>query len=99
MSSTNQKDYEFAAIEENIVPTINTDSIHSIKSHTGSTLTWTDIEYSVQVVNNNTNESEKVVTKSILHPMSGEAYPGELLAVMGTSGAGTSKFWNNEIWS
>jgi len=45
------------------------------------TLSWQNISYSIQ------NDKE---IKTILHPISGVAYPGELMAIMGTSGAGKS---------
>ena len=53
----------------------------SSSSSDSITLAWQNISYSVTV------DKE---TKSILHPMNGVAYPGELLAIMGSSGAGKS---------
>lgn len=43
------------------------------------TLAWQNINYAVTIDKN---------VKTILHPMNGVAYPGELLAIMGSSGAG-----------
>ena len=45
------------------------------------TLAWQNISYQVTI------DKEP---KTILHPMNGVAYPGELLAIMGSSGAGKS---------
>ena len=53
----------------------------SSSSSDSITLAWQNISYSVTV--------DKEI-KSILHPMNGVAYPGELLAIMGSSGAGKS---------
>ena len=46
-------------------------------------LEWSNISYSVPV-----GDKENIEMKTILHPISGSAKPGELFAIMGTSGAG-----------
>ena len=55
-------------------------------------LEWKDISYSVQTAEIDDGSGEKGTTaeKVLLHPMSGHAEPGKLLAVMGPSGAGKS---------
>ena len=55
-------------------------------------LEWKDISYSVQAAEVEDGSDEKGVAaeKVLLHPMSGVAEPGKLLAVMGSSGAGKS---------
>ena len=52
-------------------------------SNTGVTLRWSNIAYSVA-----SSEKGGEERKVLLHPMMGAAYPKELLAVMGSSGAG-----------
>lgn len=47
------------------------------------TLEWQSLQYSV-------TDAKTKAEKILLHPMSGVAVPGKLLAVMGTSGAGKS---------
>lgn len=85
----NKKDYELTAMEENISQSMHNESMRNIKPHSGSTLTWKNIEYSVKALNNNNKvANENNIMKTVLYPMSGEARPGELLGVMGTSGAG-----------
>jgi ABC-type dipeptide/oligopeptide/nickel transport system ATPase subunit len=58
----------------------------------GTTLSWKSIEYTVTI-----KEKDKEITKTLLHPMSGEARSGELLAVMGTSGS-FKYLYNNNIF-
>ena len=50
-------------------------------------LEWSEISYSVNV-----GDKDKYDMKTILHPISGSAKPGEVLAILGTSGAGKSTF-------
>jgi ABC-type multidrug transport system ATPase subunit len=52
--------------------------------HPGTTLEWKGINYQVPV------RDKPGEVRTLLHPMSGFAYPGEILAIMGTSGAGKS---------
>jgi ABC-type glutathione transport system ATPase component len=52
--------------------------------HPGTTLEWKGIQYQVPV------RDKPGEVRTLLHPMSGFAYPGEILAIMGTSGAGKS---------
>lgn len=53
------------------------------------TLQWSNIEYTVQ-------DPESGSSKTLLQPMSGEARPGELLGIMGTSG-NTRVLWHQSI--
>jgi len=79
-------DYSLTSSVEDAVPiNSNEATMRSIQAHKGTILSWNNIEYTVTI-----NEKDKQITKTLLHPMSGHAYPGELLAVMGTSGAGKS---------
>ena len=50
-------------------------------------LEWSEIAYSVNI-----GTKDVLEMKTILHPISGSAKPGEVLAIMGTSGAGKSTF-------
>jgi ABC-type multidrug transport system ATPase subunit/ABC-type multidrug transport system permease subunit len=50
-------------------------------------LEWSEIAYSVNV-----GTSDNLDMKTILHPISGSAKPHEMMAIMGTSGAGKSTF-------
>jgi hypothetical protein len=52
----------------------------------GLALQWRDIMYDVIV--DDPNEKGKKITKPLIHPMSGEVKPGEMCAIMGSSGAG-----------
>eukprot|EP00835_Amoeboradix_gromovi_P004966 NODE_426_length_8844_cov_0.449857.p1 type:complete len:437 gc:universal NODE_426_length_8844_cov_0.449857:1398-2708(+) len=54
-------------------------------SYQGLTLTWHDIKYSVNI---------KKDTKQILNGISGEVKPGQVVAIMGSSGAGKSSLLN-----
>ena len=54
-----------------------------LSTKSGIVLEWSDISYSVPNPDKNVAEH-----KTIIHSMSGSARPKELLAVMGTSGAG-----------
>jgi ABC-type glutathione transport system ATPase component len=44
---------------------------------------WKDLSYTIEIKSKETSEF-----KTILHPLTGAAKPGEVLAIMGTSGAG-----------
>ena len=57
-------------------------SVHSV--HTGIILEWRGISLTVP----STKEDGSAYSRYLLSPMSGIARPGEVLAVMGTSGAG-----------
>lgn len=50
-------------------------------------LEWSEIAYSVNI-----GTSDNLDMKTILHPISGSAKPHEMMAIMGTSGAGKSTF-------
>lgn len=50
-------------------------------------LEWSEIAYAVNV-----GTADNMEMKSILHPISGSAKPHEIMAIMGTSGAGKSTF-------
>jgi ABC-type glutathione transport system ATPase component len=54
-------------------------------SKPGITLEWNNIHYTVSKKDPKT---KLVDQKILLHSMSGKALPGELLGIMGTSGAG-----------
>lgn len=62
----------------------------STQMDTSVTLQWSKCAYSVNVegVPPSPGAKAPLVNKTILHPMSGSASPGEVLAIMGTSGAG-----------
>jgi ABC-type multidrug transport system ATPase subunit len=49
-------------------------------------LEWSNLSYSVKMKDHDNNGV--ILTKQLLHPMSGCAQPGECLGIMGTSGAG-----------
>jgi len=53
------------------------------------TLTWTDLKYSV-----NEKKGKEMVRKTILHNINGRLAPNEMVAIMGTSGAGKTTFLN-----
>ena len=53
-------------------------------------LEWKDISYSVHAAEIDDGSDGVAAEKVLLHPMSGVAEPGKLLAVMGSSGAGKS---------
>ena len=52
--------------------------------HEGTVLEWQGVTYSVP------SPDKTGEVKTLLHPMSGAAYPGQLMGIMGTSGAGKS---------
>lgn len=72
--------------EENVVENVenggnkDTVTVPQIRHH-GITLDWSDISLTVSQGNDG--------TKTLLHSMAGSARPGEMLAIMGSSGAGS----------
>ena len=62
----------------------------STNKHKGSVLEWSSIEYTVPASAQESAKNDGAATRTILHNLSGKARPGELLAIMGGSGAGKS---------
>ena len=59
----------------------------SSKKSSQITLDWVNLSYK-------TDGEKGAEPKTLLHPMSGRAAPGEMVAIMGTSGAGKVRISN-----
>lgn len=68
-------------LEKASIDHVEYELVETGKKTDGITLAWNNISYSVK--------ADKDI-KTLLHPMNGVAYPGEILAIMGSSGAGKS---------
>lgn len=64
--------------------------LSTTSKHKGSVLEWSNIEYTVPASAQESAKNDGAATRTILHNLSGKARPGELLAIMGGSGAGKS---------
>jgi ABC-type multidrug transport system ATPase subunit len=62
------------------------DNAELYKAASGMALQWRELQYDVNV--DNPDEPGKKMKKTLIHPMSGEVRPGEMCAIMGSSGAG-----------
>jgi ABC-type transporter Mla maintaining outer membrane lipid asymmetry ATPase subunit MlaF len=67
----------------------------SIPSSASSSLTWTNVGYSVPIkVVNKTTSKKETVLKTITSGMNGSIDKGEMIGILGGSGAGKSTLLN-----
>ncbi len=74
---------QYALVETAVIDKSDGASLKSEKK--GILLEWSNIHYTVIKKD---PKSKNVEQKILLHSMSGKALPGEMLGIMGTSGAG-----------